>query len=451
MSDPREPSEPESTEKTPATPAEPSASEPAASEPAPPAPSMPPFPSGPPTAAAPATPAAPTSPPFVPPTAPLAPASSSLPPIQKPPTAPSAPSAPSAPGYGPPSIGNSAPSYGPPSTSGASSSAPSYGAPPVYGTPPSTSSSVPTPVYGSKPTPAGAPPSGQLPYAQAQIPPSGKGGWMGIVSLILGGLALLFCWVPFLDVITVFGAIAGLVLGLIAVFRKLGSRVLSLIGTIVSGLAFVLSVVFIIIYAVSFFSALDSASDYDYSSPSTSKPYGDPSETDSPDDQAYPGDPTAVPGDPTPSADATVCTDGTAIALGKAGIFTYDDENQAEVTINDVNLDATDEMLNKNSLNETPPDGYRYAIISLTIKQLGNEPFPAGATDVIFKGVAEDLASPAQFAVVPEPWMLFAPNLTPGASVTANVSTYVPVSGADTGSVLLSNYLADNVCEMKVG
>ncbi|KQR23712.1 hypothetical protein ASF79_00090 [Agreia sp. Leaf335] len=272
---------------------------------------------------------------------------------------------------------------------------------------------------------------------------------MGIVSLILGGLALLACWIPFLNFITVFGAIGGLVFGLIAVFRKFGSRVLSLIGTIVSALAFVLSIVFIVTYTVSFFQAIDSVPNYD-DSPSTSSPFSDPSETDSP-DAPQPGDPTAVPGDPTQSAGATVCTDGTAIALGKAGIFTYDGENQAEVTIDEANLDATDEMLNENSFNETPPDGYRYALFSVTVKQLGIESFPAGATRATFKGVAEDLAAPAQFAVVPEPWLLFAPDLAPGESVTGNIAVYVPTSGAESGSVLLSNYLGDNACEMKVG
>ncbi|WP_139368818.1 DUF4190 domain-containing protein [Agreia bicolorata] len=331
--------------------------------------------------------------------------------------------------------------------------APTYGAPSVYGTPASTSSSAPPPVYGPRPTPAGAPPSGQLPYtnpyAPGQIPPS-RGGWMSIVSLILGGLALLVCWVPFLNVVTVFGAIGGLVLGLIALFRKFGSRALSLTGTIVSAVAFILSVVLIVIYTVSFVSAIDSAPDYD-DSPSTSKPYSDPSETDSPDDESYPGDPTAVPGDPTPSAGATVCAAGTAIGFGKAGIFTYDDENQAEVTISDVKLNATDEMLNAYSFNDTPPDGYQYAIFSLTIKQLGADEFPAGATRAIFSGVADDIASSADIAVPPEPQLIFAPDLMPGESVTGNIAVYVPTSGAETGSLLLRNYLADNVCEMKVG
>ena len=61
---------------------------------------------------------------------------------------------------------------------------------------------------------------------------------MGILSIVLGGLALVASWIPFLNYVTVFGAIAGLVFGLIALFRKFGSRALSLTGTIVSGVAF---------------------------------------------------------------------------------------------------------------------------------------------------------------------------------------------------------------------
>jgi hypothetical protein len=460
MSDPREPSEPESTENTPATPAEPTPAEPtpAAAPPSPNAPSAPPFPGGAPAPseppAAPSAPPAPPAPSFAPPTPPLPSASSSLPPIQTPPTPPSAPSAPTVP---------SAPSYGPPST-GAPSSAPSYGAPPVYGSPASNSSpSAPPPAYGSpygsNPSSAGTPPSGQLPYttpyAPGQIPPRGKGGWMGIVSIVLGGLALLASAVPVLDYVTVFGAIAGLVFGLIALFKKFGSRGLALTGTIVSGVAFIVSVIFIIIYTLAFVGFGNAVDDYEYTdTPSTSSPLDDePTESNSPDDEssAAPGDPTAVPGDPTPSAGATVCTDGTAIALGKAGILTYDGENQAEITVNDVQLNATDAILSENSLNETPPSGYQYALISLTVKQLGTEDFPAGGTRGIFKGVAEDIASPADYAVLPQPELLFAPDLTPGASVTGNITVFVPTSGADAGSVLVDNYFTDNVCELKVG
>jgi hypothetical protein len=254
--------------------------------------------------------------------------------------------------------------------------------------------------------------------------------------------------------VTVFGAIGGLVFGLIALFKKFGSRGLALTGTIVSGVAFIVSVIFIIIYTLTFIGFGNAIEDYEYTdTPSTSSPLDEPSESDSPDDEpsGVPGDPTAVPGDPTPSAGATVCTDGTAIALGKAGIFTYDGENQAEITINDVQLDATDEILAENSLNEEPPAGYQYALISLTVKQLGTEAFPAGGTRGIFKGVPEDIASPADYAVLPQPEMLFAPDLTPGDSVTGNITVFVPTSGADAGSLLVDSYAADNVCELKVG
>jgi hypothetical protein len=274
---------------------------------------------------------------------------------------------------------------------------------------------------------------------------------MGILSIVLGGLALLASWVPVLDYVTVFGAIGGLVFGLIALFRKFGSRALALTGTIVSAVAFIVSVIFIIVYTMAFIGAVNTVENYDYSDdPSTSSPL-DPQESESPDSEPLPGDPTAVPGDATPSAGATVCTDGTAIAFGKAGIFTYDDENQAEVTVNDVELNATDAIMAENSLNETPPDGYEYALVSLTIKQLGTEAFPAGGTRGIFKGVAEDIASPADYAVLPQPEMLFAPDLTPGASVTGNIAVFVPTSGADSGSLLVDNYFADNVCELKIG
>jgi hypothetical protein len=274
---------------------------------------------------------------------------------------------------------------------------------------------------------------------------------MGITSIVLGGFALIVCWVPLLDFVTVFGALGGVVLGLIAFFRKLGSRALSLIGTIVSGVAFLLTIAMIVLYAF-IFVPFDFRPDSPSPSSPSAAPSDEPSASDSPDEPApLPGDPTTVPGDPTKSAGASVCTDGTAIAFGKPGVLTSGGSDEAEVTILDVQFNATDAVMAENSFNTIPPAGYEYAIISLTIKQLGSDPFPAGATLGNFKGIPDDVAVEAHYSILPEPKLLFAPDLKPGESVTGNLPVFVPASGAETGSVLISNYGADTVCEMKVG
>ena len=276
-------------------------------------------------------------------------------------------------------------------------------------------------------------------YAPGQIPPRSGGNGLAIASLILGGGALLVAWVPFLNYLTIIGALVGLVLGIIAVVRKLGSRGLSLAALIVSGVAFLLTLILVIAYTVSF---VDSVNDYSSD---------DPSSSSSPDDyEPQPGDPVVTPGSPDASAGATVCAAGTPIALGETGILMRDDENQFEVTIESVDLDATQAVMDANSYNSEPPAGYGYGIVSLTVKALSDETIFPGSIRLMYPGVSEDAAGEARTAVLPQPNLVFSPELAAGDSVTGNLPVLIP-TGTTNGSIELSSYAADGVCEMSVG
>jgi hypothetical protein len=167
---------------------------------------------------------------------------------------------------------------------------PGTDAPPPYQAPPAY---VPPPAYAQ--VPPGQYPPGQVPpgqygqppqYGGPPAPPRGPGG-LAIASIIVGGLALLGSFVPFLNYAVWFVALVGLVLGIIALVRKGRSKGLALAGTIVSALALILSIVLAIVYTLGFINLANQAAD-EFATftpvPADPLPSDDPFATDEPDD-----------------------------------------------------------------------------------------------------------------------------------------------------------------------
>lgn len=92
-------------------------------------------------------------------------------------------------------------------------------------------------------------------YYPAQ-PPAAPGKGMAVAALVLGSVALLFCWVPILNLFTGLLAIVGLVLGIIAIVQaskgRAGGQSLAIVGTILSGLSLLIGFV----VGISFFAAV---------------------------------------------------------------------------------------------------------------------------------------------------------------------------------------------------
>ncbi|GLK17152.1 DUF4190 domain-containing protein [Herbiconiux flava] len=103
------------------------------------------------------------------------------------------------------------------------------------------------------------------PPAQPGYPAPGaqlkKGNGLGIASLIVGGLALLGSFIPFLNYATGFIAFVGLVLGAIALFLKGRSKGIAIAGTIVSFVALILSIILAVVYTAGFASAVSDSID----------------------------------------------------------------------------------------------------------------------------------------------------------------------------------------------
>ena len=77
--------------------------------------------------------------------------------------------------------------------------------------------------------------------------------------MIIGSVALLGSFIPFINYITGFFAFVGLVLGVIAIFLKGRKKTLAIVGSAVSLLALILSIVLSIAYTNLFFDTVDEA------------------------------------------------------------------------------------------------------------------------------------------------------------------------------------------------
>jgi len=145
------------------------------------------------------------------------------------PPAGSVPEAPPAPGYGAyPAPGQGAPAYAAGYPGSAQIGGPGQPGGPAYPGGPGQPGQP-----GGFPGQPGPPTSG-----------GGRGNGLVVAAVVVGGVALLFSWVP------VFGLLLGLVglaLGIVAVVRKAGSRVLAWVGTGLSILATLIGIVVLLV------------------------------------------------------------------------------------------------------------------------------------------------------------------------------------------------------------
>ncbi|MTG88253.1 DUF2510 domain-containing protein [Cellulosimicrobium sp. BIT-GX5] len=115
-----------------------------------------------------------------------------------------------------------------------------------------------------------------------------------------------------------------------------------------------------------------------------------------------------------------------------------------DVTINSVELDATDAVMAANEFNEAPPEGYTYALINATVTYTGEESGFALEVEIDYvTSTGEVLASYDTFAVPPEP-ELGLDELYNGGSTTGN--TVIAVPAGDAGLVRVTpGVFADEV------
>ncbi len=214
---------------------------------------------------------------------------------------------------------------------------------------------VPAAPASAAPTP-GAPGYGVAPaYAAPSAAPS-RLNVMGLVSLILGGVAFLFGisvgWIPYVGFFFVLLALVGVALGIAGLVAKNIGKGLAIAGTAVSGVALLLTSLIsigMLLFVTSFSNTID---DFGSDDPIIVDPDGGGSSGGD--------DPNAHGGIDNPAA------------IGEAVIFAdYAGTEEWQIVVGTPNLDANAEVLAAADFNAEPEPGNRYVIVPMTVTYLG--------------------------------------------------------------------------------
>lgn len=276
----------------------------------------------------------------------------------------------------------------------------------------------------SAPTESTAPPQ-PTPYQPAGAPTAfstpSKG--LAITALILGVVALLGVAIPILNVFSAILALVGLILGVIALTRAT-SKGLPLSGTIVSAVALLLSLVFIVVYITSFANVVnDVRNDTSVIEEETTEQEAQPEEPSAPE--------LGTRENPAPL--------GTVIEVTEFGQAVY------ELTLGPSTLDATAAVLAEDSFNETPPEGFQYALIPVTVTYVGSETgTPWFDLSIEFVSAAGTTHTETDsFAVGPAPAFIDINELFPGGTGTGNIVILIPTENATSGTWAVSTIFGD--------
>ncbi|MBT2518080.1 hypothetical protein J7E29_11590 [Streptomyces sp. ISL-90] len=269
----------------------------------------------------------------------------------------------------------------------------------------------PRPLYGTPTTP----PYAALPGAPGPGSRSRMSG-LGTASVVLGGVALLLSPVPLLNVLGAVGALVGVVLGVIALVQRDKRKLTAIIGVPVSALSLALSVLLIVVYAIAFNGWVDSLDD-GYSLITEQEPV------------------VFEPGSTVPAEAGVGMSPDNPAPFGSTVRFDNDpDESFAqgwEVTLDEPNLDATDEVAAAYPLSDLGP-GEQYASVPVTLTNLGSIR-ETPAVQLKFEYVTSG------FQVVEKPWINMPGTveaiggLEPGASSTGNVIIDIPTADVGQG------------------
>jgi hypothetical protein len=268
------------------------------------------------------------------------------------------------------------------------------------------------------PNPYAAAPAG---YAPAPAGPS-RFNVPGLVSLILGSVAFLFGvtvgWIPFVGFFPILLALVGLVLGIVGLVVKNKSRGLAIAGTIVSGVALLLSAIITVVMIAAFASlqsfADDGFDDFGADDPSITQPDGS-------------------------EVDGGVGSLDQPAAIGDTITFTdYADADEWQVVAGQPTLDATAAVLAADEFNSAPTAGNQYVVVPLEYTYLGTEtgyPYAGAMPEFIGNdGVVYSLS----FATYPDS-VFDTPELTSGGQAPANAVFEVPTAAVDGGLLRLTS------------
>ncbi len=281
--------------------------------------------------------------------------------------------------------------------------------------------------------PASAPPGMQPPEERNVL---------GIISLVCAIIGFVFACIPGALIVGWVLLPIAFILSLVSLFLKgkkkgagVAGLIISIVGTIVG------VVVFLTVVATAFDDAT-SGGDFDYSTPAqpaTSTP-ASPDATNTP--SSATAEPTAEE-----SAEAEAPSPGEGTRTNPLPIGSTFSQGDWEVTVNDVNLDATDEVMAENMFNEEPAEGDVYILVNVTVKYLGNDSegaYPYVDVSYVTAG-GNTRESYDTFAVAPDP-LSDANTLYHGAEESGNVVLAAPNDSVEEGTLAISaGFFGDKV------
>ncbi|MEL4317928.1 DUF4190 domain-containing protein [Leifsonia sp. YIM 134122] len=263
----------------------------------------------------------------------------------------------------------------------------------------------------------------------APVAPSKKNG-LGLASVILGAVAFLFAFIPGVNFFAIVVALVGVVLGAIGLAQKNKVKTLALVGTILSGVAAVLAVIMIVVYAAVFVKAVDD------SLPKVDTATEAPAESDAAEEPAEPEEP-AVPEVGTRDNPAAL---GTTITMTENGASTW------EITPGASNLNAGEAVASTNQFNDPAPDGYQWATLPLHLTYIGEGSSTPGY-DIQVKFVGADGKTYETYNELASGYIEgdldSTTEMFTGASTDATVLILIPSADAEKGTWAISPLFGD--------
>lgn len=258
---------------------------------------------------------------------------------------------------------------------------------------------------------------------------SGKNG-LGVASLILGILAFIGAFIPFINYGSGLLALVGLVIGAVALSRKGKSKGAAIGGVVTSAIAVVLSIILAIVYTAGFVAAVDSSLGTTAAQKADESGQA-PAEKDSAED---------APAAAEPGSRANPAPLGSVVELSSAGAVEY------EVTLGASTLLANDLVAAANQFNDAAPEGFQYAMVPVTVTYMGiGTGTPWIDLQVKFVSAAGTTHTSSDVSAVdPAPTMMDINELYPDASGTGNVVIAIPTADAALGTWTVSSLFGDS-------
>lgn len=256
---------------------------------------------------------------------------------------------------------------------------------------------------------------------------------MGTAALVIGILAFVGAFIPFVNYGSGLLAVVGAVLGAIALTRKTKAKRAALAGLVISVIALILSIILAVVYTASFVKAVDDSLGTAAGAPAAS----DTSNAD--------GEADASASDDAASTDAEVGTRENPAPLGSVVELSSGGAVEYEVTLGASNLSANDLVAAENQFNDAPPEGFQYALVPVTVTYKGTDTgTPWVDVRVEFVSAAGTTHTTSDtMAVEPAPSMMDINDLYPDASGTGNIVIAIPTADAALGTWAVSSLFGD--------